>query len=82
MSTKQLVSLAVAFVAVVGLVASTGWWVTRPTYTLLFADMDQAAAAEVVAKLDAQKIDYELDPAGGRARADHAGRSAAPGLLG
>jgi flagellar M-ring protein FliF len=64
MSTKQLVSLAVAFVAVVGLVASTGWWVTRPTYTLLFEDMDQAAAAEVVARLDAQKIDYELAPGG------------------
>ena len=64
MSASQLVSLAVAFVAVVGLVASTGWWVTRPTYTLLFDDMDQAAAAEIVSKLDAQKIDYELAPGG------------------
>ena len=62
MSTRQLVSLALAFVAVVGLVASTGWWVTRPTYTLLFDDMDQAAAAEVVSKLKAQKIDYQLHP--------------------
>ena len=64
MSTRQLVSLVLAFVAVVGLVTSTGWWVTRPTYTLLFEDMDQAAAAEVVSKLEAQKIDYELAPGG------------------
>jgi flagellar M-ring protein FliF len=64
MSARQMVSLAAAFVAVVALVSSAGWWVTRPTYTLLFDDMDQAAAAEVVAKLDAQKIDYQLVPGG------------------
>ena len=64
LSTRQLLSLSAAFIVVVGLVASTGWWVTRPTYTLLFEDMDQAAAAEVVAKLEAQKIDYELVPGG------------------
>jgi flagellar M-ring protein FliF len=64
LSTRQLVSLVVAVVAVAALVGGTSWWVTRPTYTLLFEDMDQAAAAEVVAKLDAQKIQYELAPGG------------------
>jgi flagellar M-ring protein FliF len=61
---RQQISLLVAFVSVVALVGGTGWWVTRPTYTLLFEEMDQSAAAEVVAKLDAQKIDYKLDPGG------------------
>lgn len=64
LTTRQLVSLALAFVVVVGLVSGTAWWVTRPTYTLLFEDMDQQALAEVVAKLDAQKVDYELVPGG------------------
>jgi flagellar M-ring protein FliF len=64
LSTRQLASLVAAVVAVAALVGGTSWWVTRPTYTLLFEDMDQAAAAEVVAKLDAQKIRYELAPGG------------------
>jgi flagellar M-ring protein FliF len=64
LTTRQLVSLALAFVAVVGLVSGTAFWVSRPTYTLLFEDMDQAALAEVVSRLDAQKVDYELVPGG------------------
>jgi flagellar M-ring protein FliF len=61
---RQQISLLLAFVSVVAVVGGTAWWVTRPTYTLLFEEMDQSAAAEVVAKLDAQKIDYKLDPGG------------------
>jgi flagellar M-ring protein FliF len=38
---------------------------SRPSYALLFADMDPAAASEVVTRLDAQKVDYRID-AGGR----------------
>jgi flagellar M-ring protein FliF len=68
LSTRQLVSLVGVFIAVVTMVAGTGYWVTRPTYTLLFADMDPAAASEVIAKLDAQKITYELAPGGGGIR--------------
>lgn len=68
LSTRQLLSLVAAFVTVVALVGGTTWWLNRPTYTLLFSDMDQAAAAEVVAKLDAQKVDYVLDPGGGGIR--------------
>jgi flagellar M-ring protein FliF len=64
LDVRQQISLLVAFVSVVALVGGTAWWVTRPTYTLLFEEMDQSAAAEVVAKLDAQKVDYKLDPGG------------------
>jgi flagellar M-ring protein FliF len=64
LDTRQQVSLLVAFVTVVGLVGGTAWWISRPTYTLLFDDMDQSAAAEVVSKLEAQKVDYKLDPGG------------------
>lgn len=64
LDARQRISLVVAFVTVVGLVGGTAWWINRPTYTLLFDDMDQSAAAEVVAKLDAQKVDYRIDPGG------------------
>jgi flagellar M-ring protein FliF len=65
LSTAQLVTLAVSFVAVVALVSGSAWWLSRPTYALLFADMEPEAAADVIARLDAQKIQYQLD-AGGR----------------
>ena len=65
LTATQLVTLAVAFVAVVGLVSGSAWFISRPTYALLFADMDPESAAEVLAKLDAQKIKYQID-AGGR----------------
>jgi flagellar M-ring protein FliF len=65
LSVKQQLSLIVTFLAVIGVVSGAAWWITRPTYALLFEEMDQTAASEVIAKLDAQKIDYKLD-AGGR----------------
>jgi flagellar M-ring protein FliF len=65
LSARQQVSLVLAFLAVAALVGGSGWWISRPTYALLFEEMDQASASEVIAKLDAQKIDYKLD-AGGR----------------
>jgi flagellar M-ring protein FliF len=65
LSVKQQLSLIVTFLAVIGIVSGAAWWITRPTYALLFEEMDQTAASEVIAKLDAQKIDYKLD-AGGR----------------
>src|SRR5690606_6538935 len=64
LTTRQLISLAAAFVAVVALVGGTAWWVSRPTYVLLFEDMDQAAASEVIARLESRKIAYRLDPGG------------------
>jgi len=65
LTTTQLATLVVAFLAVVGVVSGSTWFISRPTYALLFADMDPESAAEVVAKLDAQKIKYQID-AGGR----------------
>ena len=64
LTPRQLGSLVAAFVAVVTLVGGTAYWVTRPAYALLFEDMDQAAASEVISKLEARKIDYQIDPGG------------------
>jgi flagellar M-ring protein FliF len=65
-SAAQIVSLGLAFVLVVGIVAGSAWWVGAPTYVLLFSDMDPETAGEVVTRLKTLKVSYQLDE-GGRA---------------
>ena len=65
LSRSQLTTIAVVFVAVVGLVVGSSYYLNAPTWRLLFSDMDAEAAAQVVTRLEAQKIPYQLD-AGGR----------------
>ena len=63
-TTAQLVSLAASFVLVVGIVAGSAFWLNQPTYALLFADMDQESAGQVVARLKSLKVPYVLDDGG------------------
>jgi flagellar M-ring protein FliF len=63
---SQLVSLALSFVLVVGVVTGSTMWLNTPTYALLFADMDQESAGQVVTRLKSMKVQYQLDE-GGRA---------------
>jgi flagellar M-ring protein FliF len=60
LSTQQLISLIVAFVAVVGLIASASWYISAPEYRLLLTDMDPEEASQVVSKLTAEKVTYRL----------------------
>src|SRR4051794_7399636 len=62
-SPRQLMTIAAAFIAVVGGVIGLSYWNT-PSYHLLFADMDPAAASEVVDRLKAQKISYKIEDSG------------------
>ena len=62
----QIVSLVVSFVLVVGVVGGSAWWLNTPNYALLFADMDEDAAGQVVTRLKSMKVPYSLDE-GGRA---------------
>ena len=64
-SSRQMTGLAGAFLAVVAAVIGGAYW-SAPGYHLLFADMDPAAASEVVDRLKAQKVGYRIDD-GGRA---------------
>ena len=66
LTPAQRVSLLAAFVAVVAIVGASTYWVGRGNYTLLFADLDPEAAADVIGRLKAEKVAYQLDP-GGRA---------------
>lgn len=70
LTRAQLASLAGAFVLVVGLVIGSAFWINRPSYALLFADMDPQAAAQVVERLTADNVPYQLDAGGRSVRVD------------
>jgi flagellar M-ring protein FliF len=63
-TAAQLATLALTFVLVVGVIAGSAWWLNKPTYTLLFADMDPETAGQIVTKLKTQKVPYQLDEGG------------------
>jgi flagellar M-ring protein FliF len=59
-TTTQLLSMAGAFVAVMALVSSVGYWASRPTFRPLFNDLDPESAAQVTSKLRDLKVEFEL----------------------
>jgi flagellar M-ring protein FliF len=65
-SVTQLASMALVFVLVVGVVAGSAWWLNTPDYVLLYDDMDAESASDMVNRLRALNVRYQLDP-GGRA---------------
>lgn len=64
LSATQLASLAAVFVAVVGILVGTAYYINTPTYAVLFSDMDSESASAVVTKLKAAKVEYVLDEGG------------------
>lgn len=70
LSAKQLVGLATVFLAVVGVVVGSAYYISTPDYTLLVADMDAETASSVVAKLRAANVDYQMADGGRTVRVD------------
>jgi len=64
LSGRQLVSLTLAFLAVVGLTIGSAYWLNTPNYGVLFSDMDAESASAVIAKLKEQKVSYAIDDGG------------------
>src|SRR5438067_458677 len=64
LSGKQLVSLSLAFLAVVSLTIGSAYWLNTPNYGVLFSDMDSESASSVITKLKTDKIDYVIDDGG------------------
>jgi flagellar M-ring protein FliF len=64
LSPAQLTTLAVTFVAVVGLVVGSAYWVNTPTWAVLFSDMDSESAGGVVTRLKNDKVPFTLDDGG------------------
>ena len=60
----QLFSLVVVFLGVVGLVVGAAYWISAPTYGVLFSDMDPESAATVVDDLRAREVPFQLAPGG------------------
>jgi flagellar M-ring protein FliF len=64
----QVTGLVMVFVAVVGVVIASAYWISQPTYQLLVSDMDAETASSVVARLKAAKVKYELTDGGSSVR--------------
>jgi flagellar M-ring protein FliF len=64
LSNAQLAGLAGVFVAVVGIVVGSAYWINRPNYTVLVADMDAETASSVVGRLKAENVSYQLGDGG------------------
>ena len=68
LSGRQLLTLTIAFVAVVALTIWSAYSLNTPSYGVLFSDMDSEAASSVVSKLKNAKVQYVLDAGGGTIR--------------
>lgn len=64
LSGRQIASLAAAFVAVVGIVVGSAYWVGAPSYAVLYTDLDPESASAVVARLKASNTPYLLEQGG------------------
>lgn len=60
----QIVTIAASFVAIVALVGGSAYYLNSSSYHLLFSDLDAESASEVVARLKAQNVPYQLDEGG------------------
>ena len=63
-TTGQLMTLAVTFVLVVGVVIASAMWLKKPTYRLLQSDLDPETMGQMVTRLKSLKVPYELDEGG------------------
>jgi flagellar M-ring protein FliF len=64
LSPGQLASIGAVFLVVVLVVGGSAFWLSSTDYALLFSDMDAESAGDVVSKLKAQKVPFQLDPGG------------------
>jgi flagellar M-ring protein FliF len=73
LSGGQVVSLALAFLAVVGITIGSAYYLNTPSYGVLFSDLDSDSASAIVGKLKTDKVQYSLED-GGRTVRVPAGR--------
>lgn len=60
LSAGQQASLLAVFVGVTALVIGSTWYLNQSDYRVLFSDLDAAEAAQVVDRLAADNVDYQL----------------------
>lgn len=64
LTPRQIATLSITFVGVVGLIVGAAYWINRPSYALLYSDLDPESANAVVSRLKTAKIQYVLDDGG------------------
>ena len=64
LSAKQLLGLGTVFVAVVGVVVGSAYWIGQPNYALLLTDMDSETASSVMSRLKSANVQYRLGDGG------------------
>jgi flagellar M-ring protein FliF len=67
-TTGQLVTLALTFVLVIGVVVGSAMWLNTPSFRLLMRDADQETMAQVVQRLKDANVPYQIDDLGGGIR--------------
>lgn len=59
-----MATIAASFIAIVALVGGSAYYLNSSSYHLLFSDLDAESASEVIARLKAQNVPYQLDEGG------------------
>lgn len=62
---QRIVAGSAAVVLLLAMIAF-GQWISSPTYTVLYSDIDDAQLATVITQLDSDNIDYKLEGGGSR----------------
>jgi flagellar M-ring protein FliF len=60
LTPRQLTTLGLAFLAAVGLIVGSAWYLNQPDFRVLFADMEPEEAARVESGLQSEKVPYRL----------------------
>jgi len=63
-STGQLITLGLTFMGVVGLLIGSTWYLNAPEYRVLYSDLSAESASQVVDKLTADNVEYQLAESG------------------
>ncbi len=64
LSIGQLATLGGAFVGVLALLIGSTWYLNAPTYRVLFNDLNSESASQVVDRLTAQNVKFQLTDGG------------------
>lgn len=64
LTTSQLLTLCATFVGVVGLLIGSTWYLNSSEYRVLYSDMSAESASQVVDRLTASNVKYQLADGG------------------
>jgi len=60
LSTSQKITMTLVFVAAVAIISTVFFWATKTDYSILYANLTQEDAAQVMNKLQEMSVDYKI----------------------